>query len=264
MSMTRELNMTDTIRRPADIFSPTTDAVLPTRVSPKDARAAGRRGYEKPTPQNSIMLLVDHQMGLMLGMRDTQSLGQLVSNVVGLARTAKALSIPTLLTTSNAQWQNEDTLPELKEIFPDQPIYRRTGIINCYEDPTFRKAIEAISESTGRRHIIISAVTIGTCCLMPTLSMLNDGYSVYPVIDACGGWSKYEVDAASARMAAAGAELCSTFALACELQADWKLPSGQAIFEPFVRNLPEYGFAVNNFWNRVGGQAVPDPFGMVK
>jgi nicotinamidase-related amidase len=256
--------MTDTIHRPADIFSPTTDSVLPTRVSHEDARAAGRRGYDKPTPQNSIMLLVDHQMGLMLGMRDTISLGQLVSNVVGLARTAKALSIPTLLTTSNAQWQNEDTLPDLREIFPDKPIYRRTGIINCYEDPTFRTAIEEISESTARRHIIIAAVTIGTCCLMPTLSMLNDGYSVYPVIDACGGWSKYEVEAACARMAAAGAELCSTFALACELQADWKLPSGQAMFEPFVKNLPEYGFAVNNFWNRVGGQAVPDPFGMVK
>ena len=122
--------MPDTLSRPADIFSPTTDAVLPTRASHTDARTAGRRGYDKPTPQNSIMLLVDHQMGLMLGMRDTQSLGQLVGNVVGLARTAKALSIPTLLTTSNAQWQNEDTLPELKEIFPDQPIYRRTGIIN--------------------------------------------------------------------------------------------------------------------------------------
>ena len=181
--------MPDTLSRPADIFSPTTDAVLPTRASHTDARTAGRRGYDKPTPQNSIMLLVDHQMGLMLGMRDTQSLGQLVGNVVGLARTAKALSIPTLLTTSNAQWQNEDTLPELKEIFPDQPIYRRTGIINCYEDPTFRKAIETVSEGGDRRHIIIAAVTIGTCCLMPTLSMLNDGYSVYPVIDACGGWS---------------------------------------------------------------------------
>jgi nicotinamidase-related amidase len=250
--------------RPADIVSPTTDGVLPTKVSYEEAKAAGRRGYDKPTPQNSIMLLVDHQMGLMLGMRDTQSLGQLTANVLGLACTAKALEIPTLLTTSNAQWQNGDTLPELKEIFPEHPIYRRTGIINCYEDPTFRKAIEEIVEKTGRRHIIIAAVTIGTCCMMPTLSMLNDGYTVYPVIDACGGWSKYEVDAASSRMVAAGAELCSTFALACELQADWKLPSGQAMFEPFIKHLPEYSFAITPFWSRVGGEAVPDPFGMAK
>jgi nicotinamidase-related amidase len=250
--------------RPADVVSPITDAVLPHRVSYADARAAGRRGYDKPTPENSILLLVDHQMGLMLGMRDTASLGELAANIAGLARTAKALNIPTLLTSSNAQWQNGDLLPAIKEIFPDHPIYRRTGIINCYEDPSFRKALEEVVESTGRRHIIIAAVTIGTCCVMPVLSMLNDGYAVYPVIDACGGWNRYEVEASSSRMAHAGADLCTTFALACELQADWKLPSGQAMFEPFVQNLPEYGFAVNNFWARANGTAVADPFGMVK
>ena len=46
--------------------------------------------------------------------------------LVGLGRVAKALALPTLLTSSNAQWQNGDTLPELVELFPDLPIYRRT------------------------------------------------------------------------------------------------------------------------------------------
>ena len=247
---------------PTDIFSPTTDACCRTRRATRTPGGGSPRVRQANAP-NSIVLLVDHQMGLMLGMRDTQSLGELVGNVVGLARTAKALGIPTLLTTSNAQWQNEDTLPELKEIFPTS---RSTGAPALSTAMRIRlpQGHRDISESTGRRHIIIAAVTIGTCCLMPTLSMLNDGYSVYAVIDACGGWSRYEMDAASARMAAAGAELCSTFALACELQADWKLPSGQAMFEPFVKNLPEYGFVVTNFWDRVGGQAVPDPFRTVK
>ena len=172
--------------RPADIVSPTTDIVLPFRVSAQDARTAERYGYDKPTPDNSIVLLVDHQIGLMAGMRDTSSLGELVSNVLGLARTAKALSIPTLITSSNAQWQNGDTLPKIKDLFTDRPIYRRTGIINCYEDPTFRNALEKVADDTGRRHIIIAGVTIGTCCALPTLSMLNDGYKLHPVVDACG------------------------------------------------------------------------------
>ncbi|MHC5731470.1 MAG: cysteine hydrolase family protein, partial [Nostoc sp.] len=119
-----------------DIFSPITDGVLPNKTSADEARKAGRYAHEKPTPSNSIVLLVDHQIGLMSGVRDFVSLAEYKSNVVGLARTAKALSIPTLITTSNAQWQNGDTLPEIKDLFPDQPIYRRTGIINCYEDPT--------------------------------------------------------------------------------------------------------------------------------
>ena len=256
--------MTNTPFRPDDIVSPTTDAVLANRVTADDARAAGRYGHSKPTPENSIVLLVDHQIGLMSGMRDTSSLAELKANVIGLAITAKALGIPTLVTSSNAHWQNGDNLSEIKEIFADQPIYRRTGIINCYEDPTFRAAFEAIVEETGRRHVIIAGVTIGTCCLLPTLSLRNDGYPVFPVVDACGAWNRYEADAAMSRMANAGAELCSTFALACELQADWKLPSANAMFEPFLKQLPEYGFLIQNFWNNANGHVVPDPFGQVK
>ncbi len=256
--------MTDTTTRTDDIVSPITDGTLPNRVNAAEARAAGRYGHDKPTPGNSIVLLIDHQIGLLAGARDTTSLAELKGNIVGLARIAKALQLPVLVSSSNAQWQNGDTLPEIKELFADQPIYRRTGIVNCYEDPTFRKALEEVVEATGRRHIIIAGVTIGTCCALPTLSMLNDGYSVYPVVDACGAWSRYEAEAAMSRMANAGAELVTTFALACELQADWKLPTANAMLEPFNKNLPEYGFVVQNFWNNANGHVVTDPFGMVK
>lgn len=57
------------------------------------------------------------------------SLDEHKSNVIGLARTAKAMKMPVLVSSSNAQWQNGDTLPAIKELFPEEPIYRRTGII---------------------------------------------------------------------------------------------------------------------------------------
>lgn len=250
--------------RPADIISPITNQILAPVVSADEARNAGRVPYDKPTPSNSIMLFIDHQIGLMAGVRDFGSLAEYRNNVVGLARTAQALKMPVLISTSNAQWQNGDTLPEIKEIFSDEPIYRRTGIINCYEDPTFRSALETLVSQTGRRHIIISGVTIGTCCTFPTLSMLQDGYKVFPVVDACGAWNAYEANAAMSRMANAGAQLVSTFPLACELQADWKLPSANDMLAPFVQNLPEYGFVLQNFWNNANQHTVPDPFDMVK
>jgi hypothetical protein len=65
-------------------------------------------------------------------------------------------------------------------------------------------------------------------------------------------------------MVQAGAQLVSTFALACELQADWKLPTADAMFAPFNENLSEYGFVIQNFWNNANQHVVPDPFGMVK
>jgi nicotinamidase-related amidase len=254
----------NTAQRPADIVSSIKDGVLAHKTRPADAAKQARFAYEKPTPQNSIILFVDHQIGLMAGVRDFSSLAEYKNNVIGLAKTAKALNIPVLLTTSNAQWQNGELLPELKSTFPNQPIIRRTGIINAYEDPTFRKALEDIVEKTGRRHIIISGVTLGTCVAFPTLSMLNDGYKVYPVVDASGAWSRYEAEAAMARMSRAGAELQTVFALGAELQADWKLESGMAMLDPFVQHLPEYGFVQMGFWNNAGKRTVPDPFGMVK
>ncbi|NEB95018.1 isochorismatase family protein [Streptomyces bauhiniae] len=247
-----------------EIVSPITDGVQPCASSPAEARSAGRTPYEKPTPQNSVMLLIDHQIGLMTSIRDFQSLATLRANVVGLGRIAKALDIPVLLSSSNAQWQNGDTIPELKELFPDEPVYRRTGIINCYEDPSFRSALEELMARTGRTHVIIAGITIGTCTAMPTLAMLNDGYRVLPVVDACGAWNQYEAQAAMTRMANAGAELVTTFALGCELQADWKLPTAEAMFAPFLNDLPEYGYLIQNFWNNADGHRVEDPFGQVK
>jgi len=252
------------MNRPADITSPISNQIVPLKTSVDEARRNGRVPYDKPTALNAIMLFIDHQIGLMAGIRDFASLAEYKSNVVGLARTAKALKMPVLLSSSNAQWQNGDTLPEIKEIFEDQPIYRRTGIINCYEDPTFRSAFEDATSKSGRRHVIISGVTIGTCCALPTLSMLQDGYNVFPVVDACGAWNHYEAEAAMSRMARAGAELVTTFALACELQADWKLPTANDMLAPFIHNLSEYGFVLQNFWNNANQHVVPDPFGMVK
>jgi nicotinamidase-related amidase len=250
--------------RPADIVSPIKDQMLPLKAPADEVRRHGRIPYDKPTPQNAIMLFIDHQIGLMAGIRDFASLAEYKSNIVGLARVAKALQMPVLISSSNAHWQNGDTLPELKEIFSDQPIYRRTGIINCYEDPSFRKAFEDLVSKARRRHIIISGVTIGTCCALPTLAMLHDGYQVFPVVDASGAWNHYEAEAAMSRMARAGAELMTTFALACELQADWKLPTANDMLAPFIQNLSEYGFVLQNFWNNANQHVVPDPFGTVK
>lgn len=253
--------MTD---RVADTVSPTTNKPLPDKVSLQEARAASRVGHDKPTAGNSIVLLIDHQIGLLASCRDTTSAAELKSNILGLARTAKALNIPVIISSSNAQWQNGDTLPEIKELFPDVSIIRRTGIINAYEDATFRAEFDRIVAETGRDHVIIAATTIGTCATYPTLSLQNDGFQVYPVIDACGAWNQWEIHAALARMTQAGAQPVTTFALACELQEDWKHESANAMLDPFKQNLSEYGYVLENFWNNVGGHVVPDPFGVVR
>ena len=243
-----------------ELVTPIDSAVLEAKTPARAAVGAGRYAYDRPTPQNSVLLLVDHQVGLMSGVQDHASLVEYKNNVVALAKSAKAFKIPVILTTSNAQWQNGDLLPEIKAELPDTPIIRRTGIINAYADPVFRKALEA----TGRKHVLIAGVTLGTCTAFPTLSMLQDGYKVFPVVDAAGAWSKYEADAAIDRMTAAGAEPVTVFPLLAELQYDWRRDTNPAAGEIFRLHLPEYGLVMDQFWTTVDPQKRPaDPFGLV-
>jgi len=55
--------------------------------------------YEPLTAQNAAVVLVDHQVGLMTGVRDI-STGELKHNVVGLAKAAKLLKLPIIVTTT--------------------------------------------------------------------------------------------------------------------------------------------------------------------
>jgi nicotinamidase-related amidase len=55
--------------------------------------------YEPLTSDNAALILVDHQVGLMAGVRD-YSTGELKHNVVALAKAAKALKLPIVVTTT--------------------------------------------------------------------------------------------------------------------------------------------------------------------
>jgi len=49
--------------------------------------------------ENAALVLVDHQVGLITGVRD-YSTGELKHNVVALAKAAKALKLPIVVTTT--------------------------------------------------------------------------------------------------------------------------------------------------------------------
>ena len=172
---------------------------------------------ETVAPENSVLLMIDHQVGLAEWVRD-QSAVEFKNAILGLAKTAKELGIPTILTTSRDFGPNGQMIPELKEIFPEVPVIRRTGTINAYRWPEFRAALEA----TGRRNVIVAGVSTTTCLQFPTLDMLADGYNVYAVIDASGSESEIARQAAIATLSSRGAQVRTWFSVAAELVADWR------------------------------------------
>src|SRR5207247_9126378 len=75
------------------------------------------------TPENSALILIDHQPFQFAGLRshDTQTI---INNVVGLAKSAKAFGVPTLLTTV-IEKQGGYTIKPLQDLVPGQtPIQR--------------------------------------------------------------------------------------------------------------------------------------------
>ena len=192
--------------------------------------------YEPLTPDNCAMLLIDHQAGLFLGVH---SMDQqiLKNNAVALAKTAKQFGLPTVLFTSSAKGPNGPTIPEIKAIFPDHPIHDRSPI-NLWEDPQCRQAVEA----TGRKKLIMAAITTDVCLVFPALAATRAGYDVYAVMDASGTWSLAADMASLMRLTQAGVIPTNWIAVAAELKHDEDRPTTPGMNAIFGQHMALYNF----------------------
>jgi nicotinamidase-related amidase len=166
---------------------------------------------------DAAVLLIDHQSGLLSLVQDYGP-DEFRNNVLALAEAAKFFGLPTILTTSFDQGPNGVIMPELKSLFPDAPFIARPGQINAWDNEEFVAAVKA----TGRKQLIMAGVVTDVCVVFPALSALREGYEVFVVTDASGTFSKPVRNAALMRMQQAGAVMTSWFAVACELQRDWR------------------------------------------
>jgi nicotinamidase-related amidase len=164
------------------------------------------------TPENSALILIDYQPGLVDGVNSI-SRDILVNNVVALAKTGVLFRMPVVLSTVgvNAGYQ-QDTIPELKSVLADVPTIDRSKV-NAWEEPAFREAVVA----TGRSKVIMAGLWTEVCLVFPTLDMLNDGYQVYAVSDASGGTTVDAHERGMQRVIQAGAVPVTWEAVMAEL-----------------------------------------------
>jgi nicotinamidase-related amidase len=175
------------------------------------------------SPSDRALLLIDHQLGTMKLIKNIP-LEMVKRNTLALAKTAKILNIPVVLTSSQEQNVQGPLLPELEHILPEAFAARvgRAGIVNAWNDPNFKKAVEA----TGRRNLIMAGVTTDVCLVYPAISACREGFQVQAVMDASG--SPYEIseDMSRRRMEREGVVLTATNTLMAELAQDWSRPEG--------------------------------------
>lgn len=184
---------------------------------------------------DAVVVFLDHQTGLFSLVQDFGP-DEFRNNVLALAATAKYFELPVVLTTSVEEGPNGILLPQIKEAFPDAPYIARPGEINAWENPDFVAAVKA----TGRKQLILAGIVTDVCVAMPTLSALAEGFEVFVVVDASGTFNAAVREATHKRMVAEGAQLINWFALACELQRDWRNGAAglAALFQDY---LPAYG-----------------------
>jgi nicotinamidase-related amidase len=190
--------------------------------------------------ERTAIVLVDHQVGLLLGVHD-QDQEQLRRNVVALAKVAKAYDLPVILTTSAEQGPNGALLTELTHELPGVDVIRRPGEIDAFDNEEFAAAVKA----TGRDQLVIAGISTDVCVAFAALSGIDLGYQVHAILDASGTWNNLASQAAASRMQAAGITLNSTVGVSAEIQRDWRKPGGGDLAALYASHaIPFYGSLV--------------------
>jgi nicotinamidase-related amidase len=167
------------------------------------------------TPNNCVVLLIDHQPQMFMGVASIFR-QILLKNLLVLASAAKMFSVPVVLTAIESKEFNGDLFPELLELFPDETPIKRSSM-NSWESPAFVAQVK----KTGRKNLVIAAPWTEVCLTMPALQALTDGYFVYAVEDASGGLSRAGHHAALRRIEQAGAVSVTALQVLLEFQRDW-------------------------------------------
>jgi nicotinamidase-related amidase len=172
------------------------------------------RPYEPLTSENAALVLVDHQVGLMTGVRD-YSTGELKHNVVALAKAAKALNLPIVVTTTARDSMWGPTFPELVEALPGISIIDRSSV-NAFDDPKVAHAMMA----TGRKKLIFAGISLEVCAAFPAMTAIGKGLDAYVAVDASGTFSETKRQVGLLRMLQAGVIISDYATLMVEILKD--------------------------------------------
>jgi nicotinamidase-related amidase len=154
--------------------------------------------YEQLTSENAAVILVDHQIGLLTGVVDTDVL-TLKHNVVALAKAAKVLGVPTIVTATAPDGMWGPIFPELLAARPDLQVLARTTV-NPWDEPRFTQAVKAL----GRQKLIIAGISTEVCLGLTAIRAVGLGYDAYAAVDASGTFSITKRETGLLRMAQAG------------------------------------------------------------
>jgi nicotinamidase-related amidase len=170
---------------------------------------------------------MDHQPWVAFAVHSIDP-GLMINNVAGLARAARDLGVPTVLTTVGAQGSIlvDPIFKEISELFPDITPIDRTST-HAWSHPDVRAAVDA----TGRKKLIMAGLVTEVCLAQSVLAALKDGFDVYFVSDCSGGITREAHDDAKVRMTQAGARPMSWLSVISEWTPDYTSAERQVLVD---------------------------------
>lgn len=161
----------------------------------------------------TALLLVDHQVGLLSGVRDIRT-ADLKTNLVGLAKACQLLGVP-ILATNVAPETWGPMLPEVLQAVPRLSIINRTSV-NAWDEPRVVAAVKA----TGRSQLLVAGISLEVCAAFPAISARAAGYDARVVVDASGTFNEAKRETGLNRLALAGVPTVDTATAAVEMLRD--------------------------------------------
>ncbi len=133
--------------------------------------------------ENSLFLIIDIQERLVAALdKDI-----VVSKAVKVASAANVLGIPTIVTEQYPKGLG-NTVPQLKEVLPVNAEFVEKTSFNALLEEGMAEKIKLY----GKKQIVLFGIETHICVHQTAAALIEAGYDVYVIKDACASRNKYE------------------------------------------------------------------------
>ncbi len=137
--------------------------------------------------ENSALLIIDIQEKLVLASKYGH---EVAINMSKLAKAADILSVPAIVTEQYPTGLG-NTVEVIKNSLPLKTFITEKTAFSAMSEPKFAEKIKMLKEF-GKTQIIIGGIETHICVLQTAYDLLNEGFEVYIIKDACASRNKKE------------------------------------------------------------------------
>ncbi len=165
--------------------------------------------------KNSILLIIDVQEKLVNMLTDKS----VSENAVKIAIAAGILNIPAIITEQYPKGLG-NTIKEIKLSLPDAKYTEKT-----YFSALNEEGFKDIIQIEHKKQVILYGIETHICVLQTAFDLLNTGYEVFVVKNACGSRTEENKEMALQRLRHTGVQVVTTEMVLFELLKSSKHPN---------------------------------------